>query len=308
MTEPQVAGHLGQRRQEGQTFAGESLFLRYVNFVKLPHTVFALPFAFLGVVYASFAAAVTPSQVMLVLVAFTAARFAAMGFNRIVDRRYDALNPRTRFRELPTRRLSLAQATVAVVVACGTFVGAAALLNPLCLALSPVALAWILIYSYTKRITAWTHVWLGAGLGIAPAAGYLAVTGAWSDPWWTLPAIALAVLTWVAGFDIFYALPDEQFDRDHRLRSAAVLLGQRRSILVAKVLHGVTVLMLVVFALGAPFGVVYYAGVAAAAVILGWEHHLVRPADLSRLDAAFFRMNGIMSVVVFAFALGDRLL
>ncbi len=295
------------QRLEGQTFAGGSLILRYVSFVKLPHTVFALPFAFVGAVYASFYAPITLRQVALVLVAFTAARFAAMGFNRIVDRRYDALNPRTRYRELPTGRLTLAQAVVSVVVACAVFVAAAALLNRLCLLLSPMALAWILFYSYTKRITPLSHLWLGMGLGIAPGAGYIAVTGTWSEPWWTLPVIALAVLTWVGGFDIFYALPDESFDREHGLKSAVVLLGQRRAILAAKLLHGVTIVMLVAFAVGTPFGTLYYVGVALAAAILAWEHQLVRPGDLRRLDAAFFRMNGIMSIVVFLFALGDRL-
>lgn len=295
-------------RPEGQTFAGESLLLRYVNFVKLPHTVFALPFAFLGVVYASFATTITLQQVVLVLVAFTAARFAAMGFNRIVDRRYDARNPRTMHRELPAGRLSLTQAVVSVVAACGVFVAAAALLNPLCLALSPLALAWILFYSFTKRLTPLSHLWLGLGLGIAPGAGYLAVTGVWSEPWWTLPVIALAVLTWVGGFDIFYALPDESFDREHGLKSAVVLLGQRQAILLAKLLHGVTVGALVGFGLGTPFGAVYYAGVVVAAVLLAWEHQLVRPGDLSRLDAAFFRLNGIVSIVVLLFALGDRLI
>ncbi len=294
-------------RAEGQTFAGESLLLRYVNFVKLPHTVFALPFVFLGVVYASFYAPVTLRQGVLVLVAFTAARFAAMGFNRIVDRRYDALNPRTRFRELPAGRLTLAQAVVSVVIASAAFVAAAALLNRLCLVLSPAALAWILFYSYTKRVTPLSHLWLGMGLGIAPAAGYLAVTGSWSDPWWMLPVVALAVMSWVGGFDIFYALPDESFDREHGLKSAVVLLGQRSSILLAKLLHAVTIAMLVVFGMGTPFGTWYYVGVLVAALILMWEHQLVKPGDLSRLDAAFFRMNGIMSIVVLGFALGDRI-
>ena len=297
----------GPHPAEGQTFAGDSLVLRYVNFVKLPHTIFALPFAFLGVVYASFYAPVTLRQGILVLVAFTAARFAAMGFNRIVDRRYDALNPRTRFRELPAGRLTLAQAVVSVVVASAVFVAAAALLNRLCLILSPAALAWILFYSYTKRVTPLSHLWLGMGLGIAPAAGYLAVTGSWSDPWWVLPVAALAAMSWVGGFDIFYALPDESFDREHGLKSAVVLLGQRSSILLAKLLHAVTIAMLVVFGMATPFGTWYYIGVLAAALILTWEHQLVKPGDLGRLDAAFFRMNGIMSIVVLGFALGDRI-
>ncbi|MDH3456821.1 MAG: putative 4-hydroxybenzoate polyprenyltransferase [Gemmatimonadota bacterium] len=290
----------------GQTLAGSSSVVRYINLVKLPHTVFALPFAVLGVVYASFDVAVTLRVVLLVVVAFTAARFAAMGFNRIVDRRYDALNPRTRSRELPAGTLSAVEAWVAVVVASVVFVIAASLLNPLCLVLSPAALTWILSYSFAKRFTAWSHGWLGAGLGIAPVGGYLAVTGAWGEPWWTLPVIALAVLTWVAGFDMFYALSDEEFDRALGLKSAVVALGRAQSILTAKLLHRTTIAMLVLFAVGTPFGIWYYVGVACAAGILAYEHRLVMPADLSRLDAAFFRMNGVMSIVVALFALLDR--
>lgn len=295
------------QRVDGQTFAGESLLVRYANFVKLPHTVFALPFALLGVVYASFRAPVTVRQGVLVVIAFTAARFAAMGFNRIADRHLDAINPRTAQRELPAGRLSLAAAATAVVAAGAVFMLCAALLNPLCFALSPVALLWILAYSYAKRFTSWSHLWLGASLAIAPAGGYLAVIGAWSDPWWTLPAIGGAVLTWVAGFDIFYALQDEDFDRTHGVKSLAVRLGRRGAILSGKLLHGLTITLLLLFGLGTRFGAVYFAGVAAAALILVWEHRLVRPGELSRLDAAFFRMNGIMSIVVFFFALGDRL-
>ena len=293
---------------DGQTLAGESLLVRYYNFVKLPHTLFALPFALLGIVYASFEEPLTLQVVVLVIVAFTGARFAAMGFNRIVDRDVDALNPRTKGRELPSGRLSVRQARGAVILASVVFVGCAAALNMLCLVLSPLALVWILSYSFTKRFTSWSHLWLGASLAIAPVGGYLAVTGRWSEPPWTLVAIAVGVLTWVAGFDVFYALQDEAFDRGHGLKSAVVVLGEQSSILVAKVLHGVTILMLVAFALGTPFGTWYYAGVVAAAAILAWEHHLVKPGDLSRLDAAFFRMNGVMSVVVFVFAMGDRLL
>lgn len=293
---------------DGQTLAGESLLVRYYNFVKLPHTLFALPFALLGIIYASFEQPLTLQVVVLVIVAFTGARFAAMGFNRIVDRDVDALNPRTKGRELPSGRLSVKQARGAVILASVVFVSSAAALNTLCLLLSPLALVWILSYSFTKRFTSWSHLWLGASLAIAPVGGYLAVTGGWSEPPWTLVAIAFGVLTWVAGFDVFYALQDEAFDRGHGLKSAVVVLGERSSIVVAKVLHGVTILMLIAFALGTPFGTWYYVGVVAAAAILAWEHHLVKPGDLSRLDAAFFRMNGVMSIVVFVFALGDRLL
>lgn len=294
-------------RPEGQTLAGDSLLVRYVNFVKLPHTLFALPFALLGVLAASLRQPVTPRMVGLVVLAFSAARWAAMGFNRIADREYDARNPRTRNRELPRGALSLGQAWGSVAAAAALFILAAALLNPLCLALSPLALGWILVYSLAKRFTWWPHLWLGMSLAIAPVGGYLAVSGRWSDPWWTLAAVTVAVATWVAGFDIFYALPDAGFDRSQGLRSAVVRLGERRAILLAKLLHGATIPALAAFGWGAGFGGWYFAGLAVAAAILAYEHQLVRPGDLSRLDAAFFTMNGVMSVTVFCFALLDRL-
>jgi 4-hydroxybenzoate polyprenyltransferase len=294
--------------REGQTFAGESLLARFVNFVKLPHTLFALPFALLGVLAASLRYAVTWRTVGLVILAFSGARWVAMGFNRIADREFDAKNPRTSGRELPRGALTLTQAWVSVVVAGALFLAASALLNPLCLLLAPLALLWVMTYSLSKRFTWWPHLWLGASLAIAPVGGYLAVAGTWSDPAWLLLVIALGVATWVAGFDIFYALPDEAFDRAQGLRSAVVRLGERRSILLAKLLHGVTIPALLVFGWGAGFGPWYFAGVLAAAGILVYEHTLVKPGNLSRLDAAFFTMNGVMSVTVFGFALADRLM
>jgi 4-hydroxybenzoate polyprenyltransferase len=292
---------------EGQTFAGESLLVRYVNFVKLPHTLFALPFALLGVLAASMTAPVTLRTVGLVVLAFSAARWAAMGFNRIADRHYDARNPRTANRELPRGALTATQAWLSVAAASGLFLLAAALLNPLCLLLSPLALGWVMLYSLTKRFTWWPHLWLGLSLAIAPVGGYLAVTGRWSEPAWLLLAVTVAVSTWVAGFDIFYALPDEGFDRAEGLRSAVVRLGQVRAIRLAKLLHGVTIPALALFGWAAGFGLWYFTGLALAAAILVYEHQLVRPGDLSRLDAAFFTMNGIMSLTVFAFALVDRI-
>ena len=294
--------------REGQTVAGESLLVRYINLVRLPHTVFALPFALLGVIYASRSTPVTITVVALVVLAFTAARFAAMGFNRIADRDIDAANPRTAKRELPSGRLTLGQARTAVVLASLVFIVAAGALNRVCLWLSPVALGWILAYSYAKRFTSWTHLWLGASLAIAPAGGYLAVVGRWSNPAWPLLVLAFAVMAWVAGFDMFYALQDEQFDRDHGLRSAVVRLGQGGSILAAKVLHGASLAALAAFGYGAGLGLGYWIGLGVAAGVIAWEHQLVKPGDLRRLDAAFFTMNGIVSIVIFLGALGDRIL
>src|SRR5258708_4936015 len=261
--------------REAQTFAGESLFVRYVNFVKLPHTVFALPFALLGVIVASYKQPVTWRVAILVIVAFTAARFVAMGFNRIADRRLDARNPRTQGRELPTGRLTISQAWAAVIGAMMVFLFAAWALNPLCAALAPVALIWIATYSYTKRFTDWTHLRLGGALAIAPVGGYVAVTGAWSDPWWLLLVIAFAVACWVAGVDIFYALQDEAFDRAERLRSLVVRLGQARAVFAAKLLHGIAIVALVDFGYRAALGAADFSGVGIRAGLLALVPHII---------------------------------
>src|SRR5213079_2704006 len=174
--------------------------------------------------------------------------------------------------------------------------------------LAPVALVFISTYSYAKRFTHWSHLWLGLADGIATPAGYLAVTGRWSEPWWLLPVGALAVTFWVGRFDVFYALQDEGFDRAERLESLVVRLGQARAILVAKLLHGLALAALVLFGLGARLGIGYYGGVVVGAALIAWEHRLVKPGDLSRLNAAFFTANGIVSIVVFLGALVDRVL
>jgi 4-hydroxybenzoate polyprenyltransferase len=293
---------------EPQTFSGTSRLARYASFVKLPHTVFALPFALVGLTLASYAAPVTTRVVAWAVVAFTAARFAAMGFNRIADRAIDARNPRTRSRELPAGAIGLGEATAAVAVASALFVLAAGMLNPLCLALSPVALAWVFFYSYTKRFTRWSHLVLGLGLGIAPVGGYLAVTGRWAQPWWLLCALALAVMTWAGGFDVLYALQDVEFDRREGLHSLPASLGAPAAVAIARALHLATVALLALVGLASPAGGLwYFAGVAVAAGLLIYEHSLVRADDLSRLDAAFFTMNGIISITYFVFVLAERL-
>jgi 4-hydroxybenzoate polyprenyltransferase len=293
--------------REGQTFIGASRLIAYANFVKLPHTLFALPFALVGTVLASYVRRVSAAQVGWVVLAFTAARFAAMAFNRIADRHIDARNPRTARRELPAGVLKLAEAAAAVGVACAVFVVAAWQLNALCLALSPLALAWVLAYSYTKRFTRWSHLVLGIGLSIAPVGGYLAITGRWSGPWWMLCALALAVATWVAGFDILYALQDVAFDRDNALHSVPVAFGEAGALAVARALHAGTVVALALVGVAAGAGWLYAAGVVVAAGLLLYEHSLVRAGDLSRLDAAFFTMNGIISIAFFGFVLAERL-
>jgi 4-hydroxybenzoate polyprenyltransferase len=292
--------------REGQTLRGHGLLLRHANLVRLPHTVFALPFALVGVILGSYLVPLTFSAVVWVVIAFTSARFAAMGFNRIVDREIDARNPRTRSREIPSGAMSVREASVAVVIASLVFLLAAWQLNRLCLLLSPLALAWVLFYSYTKRFTRWSHLVLGIGLSIAPVGGYLAVTGQWSDPWWMLIALAVAVATWVGGFDMLYALQDVSFDRENGLYSVPATFGEANALRIARLMHFLTVVALVFAGFGAGAGVIYSAGVIVAALLLLYEHWLVRVDDFSRLDAAFFTMNGVISILFLGFVLAER--
>lgn len=303
-------------RREGQVFQGESLAARYASFVKLPHTLFALPFAGTGAVLATYAHAdrLRATTLLWILVAFTAARFAAMGFNRIVDRHWDALNPRTRARELPAGRLTLAQARVSVLAASVVFAGAAWLLNPLCGMLAPLALGWVFLYSYTKRFTSFAHHVLGVALGIAPAGAFLAIAGVWPQPWFALPVVVAGVMFWVAGFDIIYALQDEQFDREHGLHSIPARLGWRGSLRAARASHvfAIAAFLSVGIARLFPVGAIYLAGVVIAGGLLLHEHRVFtgassRGIDLPVIDRAFFRTNVAVSVTLFAFTLADRL-
>ncbi|HEX6308561.1 MAG TPA: UbiA-like polyprenyltransferase [Longimicrobiales bacterium] len=309
--------HTEAQFREGQTFGGGSLAARYASFVKLPHTLFALPFAGVGAIFASwqYPSNLTVWTAVWILLAFTAARFAAMGFNRIVDRRFDAMNPRTARRELPAGRLSLAQASAAVAVSAVGFAGAAWMLNPLCGILAPVALGWIFFYSYTKRFTAWSHHVLGLALGIAPSGAFLAVSGAWPEPWYALPVLSAAVMFWVAGFDVIYALQDLDFDRTHHLHSIPAHLGTTRALRLARVFHGIAFLLfgsIAVFDL-LPTGVFYAAGVLVMAGLLIYEHRIIdtrdpEAIDLPRIDRAFFHANVAVSTSFFGFVLLDRLL
>jgi 4-hydroxybenzoate polyprenyltransferase len=302
--------------REGQVIAGESLLARYASMVKLPHTLFALPFAGLGAVLATYErdAALTVTAVLWIVLAFTAARFAAMSFNRIVDREIDARNPRTRMRELPSGRLSVQQAVAAMLVACALFVFAAFQLNTLCGWLSPVALAWILFYSYTKRFTQWSHHVLGLALGIAPAGGYLALTGSWTEPWYALPILAAAVMFWVAGFDVIYSIQDIEFDRNAGLHSIAARRGTSGALVLARVFHAIAAaLFLSVWAFRLfPVEWLYLAGVLAMIPLLIYENWSVRHAgtaglDLHVIDRSFFRSNVAVSLMLFVLTLADRL-
>lgn len=302
-----TATHAGGPR-EGQTFAGEGRLARWMSFVKLPHTVFALPFALVGVTIASLEWELTPAMLGWVVLAFTAARWVAMAVNRIVDREYDAKNPRTAQREIPRGAIRVRDAWLTVAVAAGLFLWAAWQLNPLCGALAPVALAWVCFYSFTKRFTRYAHLVLGLGLAIAPVGGYLAVTGAWSEPWWLLIALTLAVMTWSGGFDVLYALPDVAFDRSQGLHSIPASVGVPRAIGIARGLHVVTVLALALTVWAAGLGWLAFTGVGVVAALLAYEHSLVAAEDLSKLDAAFFTMNGVISMSFLALVLADRML
>jgi 4-hydroxybenzoate polyprenyltransferase len=305
--EPKGAG--GPAVAEGQTFRGRGRLVDYSNLVKLPHTVFALPFALVGATLASYRYPVRAAHLVWILLAFTSARFAAMGFNRIADRSIDAVNPRTRGREIPSGKLSVRQAAVAVAVASALFLLSAWRLNPLCLLLAPPALGWIFLYSYTKRFTRWAHLVLGFALAIAPVGAYLAVAGRWSEPAGALVALAGGVLSWVAGFDILYSLQDEEFDRAHGLYSVPAAFGAAGAIWISRGLHAASAALFLLTAFLFPgTGWLYLLGVAVIAAMLVYEQTLVRADDLSRIDAAFFNINGGISLVFLGIVLVERLL
>jgi 4-hydroxybenzoate polyprenyltransferase len=237
-----------------------------------------------------------------ILVAMVGARSAAMAFNRIADRDVDAENPRTKGRDIPAGRVSVAEAWAFCALSAAVFVFAASRLNPLCLALSPVALAIVLGYSYTKRVTALAHLVLGLGLAIAPVGAWLAVTGAFA----LLPVVlGLSVLFWVAGFDVIYSLQDEAFDRAHGLFSLPARLGARRALDVSTAFHALSLALLYGAFVLARGGWAFGLGVVLAGAFLVRQHVLVRPGDLSRVDGAFFTANGWLSVAVFACGAAD---
>ncbi|MEJ2069353.1 MAG: UbiA-like polyprenyltransferase [Syntrophobacterales bacterium] len=265
-----------------------------LEMIKIQHTVFALPFAFMGALLAA-RGLPTARQAFFILLAMVGARSAAMAFNRLVDADLDARNPRTADRALPRRLVSRSFTLGFVVVSSLLVFIAAAQLNPLALALSPLALAVVLGYSYTKRFTWASHLVLGAALSLAPVAGWIAVRGDLGAPPLVLGA---AVLLWVAGFDILYALQDEDFDRETGLHSLPVRLGRARAMALAKCLHGGAGLCFFLVGWLAGLGWLYFLAVLAASLLLWWEHRLLSPQDLSRLNQAFFTLNGSVSLVL----------
>ena len=276
--------------------------LLFGRMVKFSHSVFALPFALVSAALAVEGA--PPWRALFwIVVAMVGARSAAMGFNRLADHEIDARNPRTAGRELPRGQLRRGEVWAFVLLSAGAFVLAAAMLNRLCLALSPVALAIVFGYSYTKRFTALSHLLLGLGLAIAPVGAWIAIRGELGAP---SLALGLAVLAWVAGFDTIYACQDVAFDRASGLHSLPARLGVARALAIARGLHVLAVALLAsVYALVA-LHPVYLAGVAGVAALLVYEHSLVRADDLSRVDAAFFAVNGWISVWYLAVTLAAR--
>jgi 4-hydroxybenzoate polyprenyltransferase len=277
----------------------------YASLVRLSHTVFALPFALAAVVLASRYVEITPAKVALIVLCIAAARTAAMAFNRLVDREIDADNPRTDQRELPRGAVSVAAVRALVLLSCAIFLAGAAALGPLPLILSPVALALALGYSYTKRFTALCHVILGLAVAFAPGGAWIAL----GAPLNAAPyLLVLGVATWVAGFDVLYSLQDRKFDRRHALHSIPVALGVRGALAVSIFLHVVTVGCLLVVGFQLERGVPYLFGVGLVAMLLAYEHAIVKPSDLSRINKAFFDLNGYVSVVFLICVLADQLL
>lgn len=275
-----------------------------MSLVLFAHSIFALPFAIIG-----FFLAVSTSDFqfewklfVLMLLCMVTARNAAMAFNRYLDRDVDALNPRTAVRDIPAGKISPTNALIFTVINCGVFMLATYFINPMCLLLSPIALFVVLFYSYMKRISPLCHLVLGLGLGLAPVGAYIAVTGQFNIvPIW----YGLAVLTWVSGFDIIYALQDEEFDRKHGLHSIPANFGGKMALRISELLHVMSFVFVLLPAFFIEVGLLYYIGVLFYGALLIYQHRIVSPSDLSRVDRAFMTTNGVASVVFACFYLLD---
>jgi len=274
---------------------------RFARLVKIEHTVFALPFAYVG---AFLAVDGTPTghDLLWITLAMVGARSLAMALNRLIDAGIDARNPRTAGREIPSGQLSIAQVVVFCLASLALFLAAVWELDPLVHRLWPIPVVGFVVYPYLKRFTWLCHFWLGAVDGLAPVGAWVAITG--RLPWqaWML---GLAVALWVAGFDLFYALFDEEIDRREGLHSIVTRFGVKGAFLGARLAHAATIVCLVAAGLGLSVGALYWLGVAAVALLLAYEHSIVRPGDLRRLDMAFFTMNGVISVAFAVFVIAD---
>jgi 4-hydroxybenzoate polyprenyltransferase len=277
---------------------------KYLSLVKFSHTVFAMPFALIGF---SLAVAKEDHQfslkiLLLIILCMIFARNAAMGFNRIADKQYDTLNPRTKTRELPSGIISIRSATIFVTINALLFIITTAFINRLTLFLSPVALIIILGYSLTKRITSLCHFILGLGLSLAPAGAYIAVTGEFS----LLPVIySLIVVTWVSGFDIIYALQDDEFDRENRLYSLPSATGRRKALIISVLVHIITFILVVIAGFIGKGGLFFWTGASVFTLLLVYQHLLVKYDDLSKVTLAFGTTNGIASILFAAFVIID---
>ena len=277
---------------------------KYFSLVKFSHTIFAMPFAVIGFFLAVHhtGARFHWHKFLLMLACMVFARSAAMAFNRYLDRDIDARNPRTRSREIPRGAISARAALYFTLLNCVLFLTATWFINPLCFYLAPVALLIVLGYSYTKRFTALCHLVLGLGLSLAPIGAYLVVTGAFA----LLPILfSLAVITWVSGFDIIYSLQDEEFDRDQQLHSIPVLLGKPKALRLSRILHVLSAAFVVSAGIAGEFGWLYWMGTFIYCGMLVYQHRVVKPHDLSKVNIAFMTANGIASVVFALFFLAD---
>ena len=278
----------------------------YLSLVKFSHTIFAMPFALIGFFSGYFKVNISNRELAikfaLVIGCMVFARSAAMAFNRYLDRDIDAENPRTRSREIPSGIISDKSALLFTIINCILFITCTYFINRLCFFLSPVALFVILFYSYTKRFTALCHLVLGVGLSLAPIGSYIAVTGQFS----VLPVLfSLSVMFWVSGFDIIYALQDEEFDRKNKLHSIPAYLGKQKALRVSEWIHLFSVACIFTAGLLAHFGLLYWTGVAIFAGMLFYQHSIVKPTDLRRVNIAFMTANGVASVVFAVFVLLD---
>lgn len=275
----------------------------YLRLIKFPHSIFALPFALTGAILA---ASGIPSlrQIFWIVIAMVSARSGAMGLNRIIDRKIDAENPRTANREIPAGKVRVLDAVIFMVISFAALVFAAYMLNPLCLKLSPVAIAVVSLYPYTKRFTWLSHFVLGLSLSAAPVGAWIAVRGTLD---WEIFPMALAVIFWLAGFDVLYALQDLEFDKSFGLYSMPKKFGIRKTLLLSNIFHFFTLSLLIFTGIIFDLGIFYWPGMVIVGGLLIYEHSIVKPDDLSKLDLAFFNMNGYISMTVFIFTMLDYL-
>ena len=279
----------------------------YFSLIKFSHTIFALPFALIGFTLSikDDLSKFNPLLLVYVVLCMVFARSAAMGFNRYIDRKFDAMNPRTKTREVPAGVISANAALAFVIITSLLFVATTWFINPICFYLSPIALLVVLGYSYTKRFTALCHIVLGIGLALAPIGSYLAVTGEFA---WLPLLFSFTVLFWVSGFDIIYALQDEEFDVSQNLKSIPGYLGKKNALRLSELLHVLSAAIVIFAGYYAQFGMIYWAGVIVFCSLLIYQHSIVKPTDLSRVNLAFGTTNGIASVIFACFTIADILL